>query len=341
MPLVGGFSRGLSLFPSSQSPSSALKTSMLGAVENLFTHEPEGPGVAERLDCSPPTKVNRAQSSAGFSPGFSQLGIVPDDAAGRQVFLGDLPFPPPFHSPVPFSPRVTLIGSQDLPLHAAEISSLTSAYPFADWLSGVLGTGLVSEQAAVCSERFPCWLDCRLASMLSCAALIGERRGTDLQPSVSLLPAVAPVPGQEYSSPWALAKRGRLSSTLARNNQPCYLHPSTTLSPSLSVVLGMSSRRPPVVQYVGASPVFGAGRFWVRIPGITPRYVVSTNHEHPSINQLAKNCCMLTAGGRHRPGFESRGFNEFFVLCSRERVKRRRMAPGILILRMGGSVGCI
>ncbi|KAJ8866783.1 hypothetical protein PR048_032644 [Dryococelus australis] len=47
--------------------------------------------VAERLDCSPPTWVN--PGSRRVIPGFSQVGIVPDVAAGRQVFSGI--FPPP------------------------------------------------------------------------------------------------------------------------------------------------------------------------------------------------------------------------------------------------------
>ncbi|KAJ8881941.1 hypothetical protein PR048_018428 [Dryococelus australis] len=45
----------------------------------------KGATVAERLACSPSTKTNRVQSSAGFAPGFSHVGIVPDDAAGRRV----------------------------------------------------------------------------------------------------------------------------------------------------------------------------------------------------------------------------------------------------------------
>ncbi|KAJ8872721.1 hypothetical protein PR048_026335 [Dryococelus australis] len=54
--------------------------------------------VAERLVCSPPTKA-----------------IVPDDAVGRSFFLGDIPFPPPFHSgAAPYSSFITLIGCQDL-----------------------------------------------------------------------------------------------------------------------------------------------------------------------------------------------------------------------------------
>ncbi|KAJ8898099.1 hypothetical protein PR048_003459 [Dryococelus australis] len=50
----------------------------------------------------------------GVAPGFSHLGIVPYDAAGRWVYLGDLPFPGPFLSgDVPYTPRFTLVGSQD------------------------------------------------------------------------------------------------------------------------------------------------------------------------------------------------------------------------------------
>ncbi|KAJ8867352.1 hypothetical protein PR048_031153 [Dryococelus australis] len=71
----------------------------------------DGATVAERLACSPPTKTN-----PGRVTGFSQVGIVPDDAVGRQVFSGISRFPRPF-IPAPlhihFYP-ITLIGSQDL-----------------------------------------------------------------------------------------------------------------------------------------------------------------------------------------------------------------------------------
>ncbi|KAJ8883916.1 hypothetical protein PR048_015771 [Dryococelus australis] len=43
--------------------------------------------VAERLACSPPTKVIRVQYPLGHS-GFLHVGIVPDDAVGRRVFSG-------------------------------------------------------------------------------------------------------------------------------------------------------------------------------------------------------------------------------------------------------------
>ncbi|KAJ8873690.1 hypothetical protein PR048_024522 [Dryococelus australis] len=47
--------------------------------------------------------------------GYSQLGIVPNDATGRRVFSGISRFLPPFHSgAAPLSPSFTLIGSQDL-----------------------------------------------------------------------------------------------------------------------------------------------------------------------------------------------------------------------------------
>ncbi|KAJ8897778.1 hypothetical protein PR048_003128 [Dryococelus australis] len=45
---------------------------------------------AERLACSPLTKVIRVQS------GFSHVGIVPDDAGGRRIFSGISLFPRPF-----------------------------------------------------------------------------------------------------------------------------------------------------------------------------------------------------------------------------------------------------
>ncbi|KAJ8887564.1 hypothetical protein PR048_013780 [Dryococelus australis] len=46
---------------------------------------------------------------------YSHVGIVPDDVVGRPVFLGDLPFSPSPHSgAAPYSPRVSLIGSQNL-----------------------------------------------------------------------------------------------------------------------------------------------------------------------------------------------------------------------------------
>ncbi|KAJ8875876.1 hypothetical protein PR048_023783 [Dryococelus australis] len=61
------------------------------------------------LDYSSPTRAEPGSIPDGVTPRFSLVGIVP---AG---FLGDLPFTPLFHSCAsPYSPRSTLISSQDL-----------------------------------------------------------------------------------------------------------------------------------------------------------------------------------------------------------------------------------
>ncbi|KAJ8893631.1 hypothetical protein PR048_006231 [Dryococelus australis] len=72
-----------------------------------------GAAVAQWLACPPPTKANMVQSPA-WPPRIFACG----NRAGRcrlwAGFLGDLPFPPPLHSSTaPYSPRFTLIGSQD------------------------------------------------------------------------------------------------------------------------------------------------------------------------------------------------------------------------------------
>ncbi|KAJ8892060.1 hypothetical protein PR048_004634 [Dryococelus australis] len=56
------------------------------------TPDTSGAAVAERLDCSPPTKVNRIQSPAG---GPLAMGIVQDDAASRRAFSVISRFPHP------------------------------------------------------------------------------------------------------------------------------------------------------------------------------------------------------------------------------------------------------
>ncbi|KAJ8887433.1 hypothetical protein PR048_013648 [Dryococelus australis] len=71
-----------------------------------------GATVAERLDCSPPTKANLFGRA---TPGFSQVGILPDDAACRRLFSGISRFPPSLRPGAAlFSPHFTLISSQDL-----------------------------------------------------------------------------------------------------------------------------------------------------------------------------------------------------------------------------------
>ncbi|KAJ8872208.1 hypothetical protein PR048_025810 [Dryococelus australis] len=64
-----------------------------------------------RLDYSPPTKANCVRLPAGSIPRFSLVGIVPDDASGRRVFLGISRSPRPC---IPYPPNFTRVGSQDL-----------------------------------------------------------------------------------------------------------------------------------------------------------------------------------------------------------------------------------
>ncbi|KAJ8870321.1 hypothetical protein PR048_029342 [Dryococelus australis] len=56
----------------------------------------QGATVSKRLACSPPTKAIRFQSPAPGHSGYSQAGIVPDDAVGRRDFSGISRFPHPF-----------------------------------------------------------------------------------------------------------------------------------------------------------------------------------------------------------------------------------------------------
>ncbi|KAJ8872745.1 hypothetical protein PR048_026361 [Dryococelus australis] len=69
----------------------------------------------ERLACSPPTKANRVQCSAGSLPEIFARGNRAGRCRWSAGFLDDLPFLPPFHSgAATSSPRFTLIGSSDL-----------------------------------------------------------------------------------------------------------------------------------------------------------------------------------------------------------------------------------
>ncbi|KAJ8872911.1 hypothetical protein PR048_026527 [Dryococelus australis] len=68
-----------------------------------------GATVAERLARSPPTKANRIQSPAGFS----QVGIVPNDAVSRRVFWGSPVSPAPSFRRQSTFTSITLISSQD------------------------------------------------------------------------------------------------------------------------------------------------------------------------------------------------------------------------------------
>ncbi|KAJ8896588.1 hypothetical protein PR048_001932 [Dryococelus australis] len=72
-----------------------------GATSSRFNYK-RGRGVA----------VGRILTSARGKPGSIPGGVAPVFSV---IFLGDIPFPPTFHSDVaPYSPRFTLIGSHDL-----------------------------------------------------------------------------------------------------------------------------------------------------------------------------------------------------------------------------------
>ncbi|KAJ8898354.1 hypothetical protein PR048_003714 [Dryococelus australis] len=60
------------------------------------------------------------------TPGYSHMGIVPDDAAGRRVFSGISRSPRPF-VPAPLHTSVIFIGSQDLDVKS--LSCLSGAWP--------------------------------------------------------------------------------------------------------------------------------------------------------------------------------------------------------------------
>ncbi|KAJ8871001.1 hypothetical protein PR048_027304 [Dryococelus australis] len=83
-------------------------------------HERSGPRVSSDVFTGQQQTACLSPRRAWFDcrwgpPGFSHVGIVPDDAAGPRVFLGCLPFPRPF-VPALFRTHLslTLIGSQDL-----------------------------------------------------------------------------------------------------------------------------------------------------------------------------------------------------------------------------------
>ncbi|KAJ8870398.1 hypothetical protein PR048_029419 [Dryococelus australis] len=93
-----------------------------------------GATVADWLDWSASHQGEPGSIPGRDHSGFSQVGIVPDDAAGRWVSSGISRSPPP---PRPFIPallraRLTspLVGSQDTLSRAIQISSFTHATPF-------------------------------------------------------------------------------------------------------------------------------------------------------------------------------------------------------------------
>ncbi|KAJ8881451.1 hypothetical protein PR048_017932 [Dryococelus australis] len=79
------------------------------SAQRLFKEIRGHGGVVARLLVSPLDKPGSIPG--GVTPGFSYVGIVPDDAAGRRVFLGISRFLPPLNSgAVLYSRRFTLIG---------------------------------------------------------------------------------------------------------------------------------------------------------------------------------------------------------------------------------------
>ncbi|KAJ8879878.1 hypothetical protein PR048_020495 [Dryococelus australis] len=70
-------------------------------------------GLVVRLLASHPGELG--STLGGVAPGYSHVGMVPDDASGRRVFSFISRFPRPFHSGIaPASPSFNLISSQDL-----------------------------------------------------------------------------------------------------------------------------------------------------------------------------------------------------------------------------------
>ncbi|KAJ8869935.1 hypothetical protein PR048_028946 [Dryococelus australis] len=82
-------------------------------------------GVVVRLLASHLAEPGLVPSGVAF--GFSHGGIVPDDASVRRVFSGISLFLTPLHSgAAPYSPRITLIDSQDL-----DVTCQAAAHPIA------------------------------------------------------------------------------------------------------------------------------------------------------------------------------------------------------------------
>ncbi|KAJ8888390.1 hypothetical protein PR048_007880 [Dryococelus australis] len=71
-----------------------------------------GATMVKWLDCSPPLLGKLGSIPGEVALGFSRVGIVPDDAAGRRVFFSGISRLP--HTSIPHPPRFTSIGSQDL-----------------------------------------------------------------------------------------------------------------------------------------------------------------------------------------------------------------------------------
>ncbi|KAJ8875843.1 hypothetical protein PR048_023745 [Dryococelus australis] len=95
--------------------------------ENPEIRKHVGATVAEQLACSPPTKTIQVQSPAGSLRIFA-CGNRAGRCRWSASFLGDLPFPPPFHSgAAPYSPLSPSSALKISTLRAVQISSLAHA----------------------------------------------------------------------------------------------------------------------------------------------------------------------------------------------------------------------
>ncbi|KAJ8868071.1 hypothetical protein PR048_031880 [Dryococelus australis] len=82
--------------------------------------------VAEQFDCSPPTKAKWVQARGLVTPGFSQVGIVPCDTAGRRVFSGISRFTRPCISALLHSHLISPPPVFKTSLRAARTSEINS-----------------------------------------------------------------------------------------------------------------------------------------------------------------------------------------------------------------------
>ncbi|KAJ8867349.1 hypothetical protein PR048_031150 [Dryococelus australis] len=74
-----------------------------------------------------PALANSVRFPGGVTPGFPQVGTIPDDTASRRVFSGTSRLPSPLHSgAAPCSPRFPSSALRTSTLRAAQISSLHS-----------------------------------------------------------------------------------------------------------------------------------------------------------------------------------------------------------------------
>ncbi|KAJ8867333.1 hypothetical protein PR048_031134 [Dryococelus australis] len=107
-------------------------TNEISVVENIgcslqpIRAEPPNISTQPYTTRPPPTNVNRVQSPAGPLPGFSHVGIMPDDAVGPWIFSEIFHFPCPY---IPALLHTYVIGSQDLFIKSRSTLSLSIVIP--------------------------------------------------------------------------------------------------------------------------------------------------------------------------------------------------------------------